>query len=289
MFALPAMDTPAHHRPVGSKVLVAEDHDDTRYLLRTLLERRGFAVVEATDGEEACDVAVRERPDLILMDSGLPILDGVSATRRMRGLDVLSGVPIVFLSGHADPQDQSAARAAGCDDYVVKPFDLARLDNVLDRLLSARGGQKDLRSVRTLMSNNGLSGAARPEGALAQKMYGLIELDQAGTVLYTHFEGDGAASFSARDFTGLNFYTQVAPFRNVGEFRQRLDDFSKGTQAAHTLDFTCDYADGPLPVRVLLARIREHSQYDVTKSILVHFRRVMQHHDATRGVAASGD
>jgi hypothetical protein len=104
-------------------------------------------------------------------------------------------------------------------------------------------------------------------------MYGLVELDPAGTVLYTRFEGEGAAAFSARDVTGLNFYTQVAPFRNVGELRQRLDDFGRGTQAAYSMDFTCDYADGPLPVRVLLARIRERSQHDVTKSILVHFRR----------------
>lgn len=123
------------------------------------------------------------------------------------------------------------------------------------------------------MSNSGLSKAPRLGVAAAQKMYGLVELDQAGTVLYTRFEGDGAATFSARDFTGLNFYTQVAPFQNVGEFRQRLDDFNKGTQPAHTMDFTCDYVDGPVPVRVLLTRIRERSLHDVTKSILVHFRR----------------
>src|SRR5215213_4749164 len=135
-------DTPARRPPGGSKVLVAEDHDDTRLLLRTLLERRGLAVVEAADGEEACDLAVRERPDLILMDGGLPRLDGVSATRRLRGLDALSGVPIVFLSGHAAPQQQTAARDAGCDEYVVKPFDLARLDNVLNRLLPSRGARQ---------------------------------------------------------------------------------------------------------------------------------------------------
>jgi CheY-like chemotaxis protein len=123
-------------------VLVAEDHEDTRLLLRTLLERRGLAVVEAADGVEACDVAARERPDLILMDGGLPLLDGIAATRRMRGLDALAGVPIVFLSGHAGPQHQLAARDAGCDDYVVKPFDVARLDNVLNRHLPPPGGQR---------------------------------------------------------------------------------------------------------------------------------------------------
>lgn len=142
MSALLATDTSAPRRPRLSKVLVAEDHDDTRLLLRTLLERRGLCVVEAADGVEACDVAERERPDLILMDGGLPRLDGIAATRLLRGHDALSRVPIVFLSGHAGPQDQHDAFDAGCDDYVVKPFDLARLDNILNRHLPARGGRK---------------------------------------------------------------------------------------------------------------------------------------------------
>lgn len=142
MSALLSTETSVLSRPGALKVLVAEDHDDTRYLLRTLLERRGLAVVEATDGEQACDVAARERPDLILMDGGLPVLDGFSATRRLRGLASLSGVPIVFLSGHAGPQHQSAARKAGCDEYVVKPFDLARIDNILNRLLPAGPGEE---------------------------------------------------------------------------------------------------------------------------------------------------
>ena len=142
MSALPAKDKSRRRRARASKVLVAEDHADTRLLLRTLLERHGLAVVEACNGEEACDVAVRERPDLILMDGGLPVLDGIAATRRLRGLDSLSGVPIVFLSGHAGPQYQLDARAAGCDDYVVKPFDLARLDNILARHLPRRRRRK---------------------------------------------------------------------------------------------------------------------------------------------------
>lgn len=113
----------------------------------------------------------------------------------------------------------------------------------------------------------------RRERAPSRKMYGLIELDAAGTVLYTRFEGDAAASFAALDAAGRNFYTEVAPFKNVGEFRQQLDCFRKGTQPAESVDFTCEYEDGPLPVRVLLARIRERSEEDVTKSILVHIRR----------------
>jgi CheY-like chemotaxis protein len=141
MSALLAIDKTA--RRLGSKVLVAEDHDDTRFLLRTLLERRGHAVVEASDGEEACAAAARERPDLILMDGGLPLLDGIAATRRLRGLASLAGVPIVFLSGHAGPQHQLAARDAGCDEYLVKPFDVALLDTILNccpRRAGERGG-----------------------------------------------------------------------------------------------------------------------------------------------------
>ena len=121
-------------------VMVAEDHEDTRFMLRTILEGRGLAVVEAGDGEEAVSLAERETPDLILMDGSLPRLDGISAMRRMRGLTSLSGVPIVFLSGHAGPQQQLAAREAGCDDYIVKPFSLDRLDQVLERLLPKSGG-----------------------------------------------------------------------------------------------------------------------------------------------------
>lgn len=119
---------------------MAEDHEDTRALLRTLLERRGLSVVEACDGFAAVEAAERERPDLILMDGGLPLLDGVTATRRLRGLPALSAVPIIFLSGHAGPREQTAARDAGCDDYVVKPFDIARLETVLMRHLRGRWG-----------------------------------------------------------------------------------------------------------------------------------------------------
>ncbi|HEX8558395.1 MAG TPA: response regulator [Pyrinomonadaceae bacterium] len=137
MSARPTTDDYSRGRACASKVLVAEDHEDTRVLLRTLLERRGIAVVEAGDGVAAVSLAESERPDLILMDGGLPLLDGLAATRRLRGLASLSGVPIVFLSGHAAPHDPRAARAAGCDEYVVKPFEWARLEGVLNRLLPA--------------------------------------------------------------------------------------------------------------------------------------------------------
>ena len=112
------------------------------------------------------------------------------------------------------------------------------------------------------------------EPAPARKLFGLVELDAAGTVLYTRFEADGATpAGGVPDYMGRNFYTEVAPFRNVAEFKDMLDNFSRGSQPAHSTDFTCDYEDGPVFVRVLLARIRERFQADTTKSILVHIRR----------------
>jgi hypothetical protein len=121
-----------------------------------------------------------------------------------------------------------------------------------------------------IRGGSGLGRGATPGG----KLFGLVELDAAGTVLYTRFEADGALPFgSAPDYRGLNFYTEVAPFRNVVEFRNQLERFNRGTQPALSLDFTCDYEDGPVQVRVLLARIRERSQSDEMKSVLVHIRR----------------
>jgi two-component system sensor histidine kinase/response regulator len=119
----------------GAKVLVAEDHEDTRYLLRTILEQRGLSVIEAGNGFEAVDVAEREHPDLILMDGGLPLLDGIAATRLLRRMPELSDIPIVFLSGHAGNKYQTAALDAGCNEYVVKPFDIAGFERVLNRHL----------------------------------------------------------------------------------------------------------------------------------------------------------
>lgn len=111
-------------------------------------------------------------------------------------------------------------------------------------------------------------------GVPPERLYGLVELDAAGTVLYTRFESDGTPSNGrAPDYAGLNFYTQVAPFTNVAQFKNRLDDFTRGSQPAHSMDFTCEYEDGPVLVRVLFARIRERSRADTTKSVLVHIRR----------------
>jgi CheY-like chemotaxis protein len=116
-------------------VLVTDDHEDTRFLLSTILESRGYAVIEAVDGEEAVRLAESAGPDLILMDAGLPRVDGIAATRRIRRMGQTGRVPIVFVSGHAEPAFRVVAREAGCDEYLVKPLDMKQLRGVLEKYL----------------------------------------------------------------------------------------------------------------------------------------------------------
>ncbi len=119
----------------NASVLVVEDHEDTRFLLKTILELRGVSVVEAVNGEMAIALAANVHLDLILMDVTLPLLDGFEATRRIRQLASTREVPIVFLSGHAHPAAEAKAFAVGCTDYLVKPFALDELRSVLERHL----------------------------------------------------------------------------------------------------------------------------------------------------------
>jgi CheY-like chemotaxis protein len=91
-------------------VLVVEDHDDTRFMLRMILEHDGYVMLEAADGLEGIEMAISQHPDLVLMDGSLPKLDGLSAARRMREQESLRDVPIVTLSGHDGPEFQAAAR-----------------------------------------------------------------------------------------------------------------------------------------------------------------------------------
>jgi len=114
-------------------ILVADDGPDTRFLFRTLLEIRGYCVVEAADGEETVCAAESVRPDLILMDGSLPHLSGLEAARRIRRSGHIGHVPIVFISAHAGAAFIELARAAGCDEYLVKPLDLALLDDVVEK------------------------------------------------------------------------------------------------------------------------------------------------------------
>jgi two-component system cell cycle response regulator DivK len=122
-------------------VMVVEDFEDNRFMMRRLLEMSGYRVLEAINGEEAVELAHRERPELILMDLSLPQLDGLAATRRIRQHSDLRDVPIVAVSAHDTADFHADALAAGCNDYVTKPIDFDQLEALLDRLLTKKGGQ----------------------------------------------------------------------------------------------------------------------------------------------------
>ena len=119
----------------GPTVLVVEDFEDNRFMMRRLLEMSGYRVVEAVNGEQAVEVAASERPDLILMDLSLPKLDGLAATRRIRQSGGLGEVPIVAVSAHDTSDFHADALAAGCNEYVTKPIDFDQLESLLKKLL----------------------------------------------------------------------------------------------------------------------------------------------------------
>ena len=116
-------------------VLLVEDTEDNRFMMRRLLEMSGYQVVEATNGEEAVKLAQSENPQLILMDLSLPVIDGLAATRAIRKLDGFGEIPIVAVSAHATSDFQAEALAAGCNSYITKPIDFSELEVLLARLL----------------------------------------------------------------------------------------------------------------------------------------------------------
>ncbi|HYX29804.1 MAG TPA: response regulator [Pyrinomonadaceae bacterium] len=118
--------------------LVVEDFEDSRFMMRRLLEMAGYSVLEASDGEQAVRMAVESRPGLILMDLSLPKLDGLAATRQIRQKKGLKRIPIVAVSAHDSPESRTEALAAGCDEYVTKPIDFDMLHEVVQRFLPAR-------------------------------------------------------------------------------------------------------------------------------------------------------
>lgn len=107
---------------MGKKILVVEDQEDNRRILRDLLAHAGYEVIEVDNGEQALDVAAAHRPDVILMDIQLPLLDGYEATRRLKADPNLKHIPIIVVTSYALSGDETKARAAGCDAYVAKPF-----------------------------------------------------------------------------------------------------------------------------------------------------------------------
>src|SRR5215210_9100213 len=115
-------------------VLVVEDFEDNRFMMRRLLEMSGYRVVEAVNGNQAVESAATESPDIILMDLSLPQLDGLAATRRIRSQEGSRKVPIIAVSAHDSADFHAEALAAGCNEYVTKPIDFDQLVQLLDRL-----------------------------------------------------------------------------------------------------------------------------------------------------------
>ena len=121
-----------------SLILVAEDNDDNRLIATAILRHSGYRVIEAMSGAEAVRMAHSEHPDLILMDVGLPDMDGWTATRTLKRDAATRGILIIAFTAHALPGDRVMAREAGCDGYLAKPVELARLVREVRETLAAR-------------------------------------------------------------------------------------------------------------------------------------------------------
>ena len=120
---------------MSKRILVVEDQEDNRRILRDLLSSAGFELIEATTGEEGVRLAEAERPDLVLMDVQMPVLDGHAATRRIKAQPELRHIPIVIVTSYALSGDEGKAREAGADAYVSKPFSPRELLATVRRFL----------------------------------------------------------------------------------------------------------------------------------------------------------
>jgi two-component system, cell cycle response regulator DivK len=118
-----------------TRVLLVEDNEMNRDMLSRRLRRRGFEVLIAADGAQGLAMAAAEKPDLILMDMSLPVLDGWEATRRLKATPDTAGIPVIGLTAHAMATDRDKCLEAGCDDYDTKPVELERLLGKIERLL----------------------------------------------------------------------------------------------------------------------------------------------------------
>jgi two-component system, cell cycle response regulator DivK len=122
-----------------AKILLVEDNEMNRDMLSRRLERKGYQVVIAIDGQQALEFAATEKLDLILMDMSLPVMDGWEATRRLKAGAATKQIPIIALTAHAMPEDERKSREAGCDDFDTKPIELPRLLEKMDALLGNAG------------------------------------------------------------------------------------------------------------------------------------------------------
>jgi len=121
---------------MGSKILLVEDNEMNRDMLSRRLIKKGYQIEMAVNGQEGVEMAVECKPDLILMDMSLPIIDGWEATRQIKGNDQTKSIPVIALTAHAMSGDKQKALAAGCDDYDTKPVDLPRLLGKINDQLS---------------------------------------------------------------------------------------------------------------------------------------------------------
>jgi CheY-like chemotaxis protein len=123
------------------RILYVEDNEDNIYVLKNRLSRAGFTVLVAKDGAQGVAMAAAERPDLVIMDLGLPVLDGWEATRQLKAGAETRTIPVIALSAHAMSGDREKALAAGCDDFDTKPVEMPRLLAKLRALLPKDGAQ----------------------------------------------------------------------------------------------------------------------------------------------------
>jgi CheY-like chemotaxis protein len=122
------------------KILLVEDNEMNRDMLSRRLARNGFEVVMAVDGGQGVAMAASEKPDLILMDMSLPVMDGWEATRRVKADTATRAIPVIALTAHALVEDREKAKAAGCDDFDTKPVELPRLLDKINKLLGQNAG-----------------------------------------------------------------------------------------------------------------------------------------------------
>ncbi len=118
-----------------AKILLVEDNEINRDMMVRRLQRRGYSLVVAVDGQQAIDMATSEKPELILMDMSLPVIDGWEATRRIKADPDTKHIAVIGLTAHAMVGDREQALKAGCDDYATKPVDFEKLVELINRLL----------------------------------------------------------------------------------------------------------------------------------------------------------
>lgn len=162
-----------------SRILLVEDNALSRDMLSRRLAKKGYDVVIAEDGAQAVSQALAERPDLVLMDLALPVLDGWEATRRIKAEPRTAAIPVIGLSAHAMTEDAQRAREAGCDDFDTKPVDFARLLEKIERLVGAppAGGEvsiaaraENLAAIRAFVQDACRRAGAEPRAAFDLKL-----------------------------------------------------------------------------------------------------------------------